>query len=105
VDCPPPADLPSDASHGLRACAREVATGLQVVDAARIAIDTWRTHVHAMNMFRSGKMSASMANHRWLAMWQQGQREIDTYRAAVHAARTVSGCASTAPSASESRSS
>lgn len=104
VDCPPPALLPSGASPDLRSCAREVATDMRVLHAARTAIGTWRRHVRAMEMLRMGHMSPSTASRMWLAMWQRGQDEIETYRVAARAARSVSGCASAAASPSASRS-
>lgn len=104
VDCPPPTLLPSGAPQKLRSCAREVATEMRVLHAARTAIDTWRRHVRAMEMLRMGNMSPSTASQMWLAMWQRGQDEIETYRVAARAARSVSGCALAAPSPSASRS-
>jgi hypothetical protein len=75
-----------------------------VLHAARTAIGTWRRHVRAMEMLRMGHMSPATASRMWLAMWQRGQDEIETYRVAARAARSVSGCASAAASPSAARS-
>lgn len=89
VDCPDPRMLGTSASRRLRSCTREVAAEIGALGAARTAIDTWRAHVHDMEMLRTGRMSASTASRMWLMMWQRGVRELDTFRAA--AARTTDG--------------
>jgi hypothetical protein len=97
VDCPPPALLPSGTSKPARSCARQVATELRVLHEAGIAIDTWRKHVHAMEMLRMGMLSPSAATRMWLAMWHRGQQEIVAYRHVAHAADTTRGCAGGTP--------
>jgi hypothetical protein len=100
VDCLPVSQLPAKAPRQLRSCARQVAANLRVLEAAGTAIHTWRRHVMQMDMLRDGKMSPSTATAMWLAMWQRGQEEIATYRAAAHEARSVTGCDAAAPSSS-----
>ena len=92
VDCPAPSLLPTRSGGHLRACARQVAADLRVLNAARTAIGTWRRHVHAMEMLRMGKMSPATATQMWLQMWHRGQHEIDLYRTAARTAHQVSGC-------------
>jgi hypothetical protein len=92
LDCPPTSRLPSGSSRQLRSCSREIAANMRVLSAAGTAIHTWRRHVGAMNMLRMGKISPSTASRTWLSMWQRGQREIATYRAAVRAAGAVPKC-------------
>ena len=94
VDCPRPAKLPSPSVPQLRSCAQEVHADMQVLRAARTAIGTWLSHVRAMNMLRMGEMSPAKATQMWLAMWQRGQHEINTYRVAARVAReaSASGC-------------
>lgn len=104
VDCPQPTLLPSGSSPQLRSCARQVAADVRVLDAARTAIGTWRRHVRDMDMLRMGKMTPVTAGRMWLAMWQRGQHEIDSYREAARAARGDFGCPSAAPTPSASRS-
>jgi hypothetical protein len=95
VDCPSPVMLPARAPQALRACARQAAGDLRVLDAAETAIGTWRKHMRAMEMLRMGKMSAATAGRMWLAMWHRGQHEITAYRHAARAARQLSGCSAT----------
>ncbi len=100
VDCPSPAWLPSHASPQLRACARQVAADMHVLQEARTAINTWRQHVHAMNMRRMGRLSPSTAEQMWLAVWHRGQHQIEAYRLDDAAAHRIHGCGSAAlPSA------
>ena len=91
VNCPAPEGLPSQSVKKLRSCAQQVHADMQVLRAARTAIGTWRSHVHAMNMLRMGMLSPSRATQMWLAMWHRGQNEINSYRVAVRVSREVSG--------------
>jgi hypothetical protein len=93
VDCPAPSLLPKSAPASVRQCSRQVAADLQALSAARTAIDTWHNHMHAMEMLRMGKLSPSMAEKMWLAMWQRGQQEIQAYTTALHTAHSMHGCA------------
>jgi hypothetical protein len=91
ADCP----APGSASGGpkvLRPCVRTVAAETAVVQAARAAIDTWDKHVREMDMLRMGRLSPTKATQMWLAMWQEGVRQIDSYRTAVRAAAGAPGC-------------
>jgi hypothetical protein len=92
VDCPAPDLLPDRSSRELRACASRVAADVRILEAAQTAIDTWQRHVKAMNMLRAGMMSPTTAAQMWLSMWQRGQGEINSYRAAVRAAHGLGGC-------------
>jgi hypothetical protein len=96
VDCPVPEWLPSHSSAHLRMCARRVVADLRALQAARTAIQTWRQHVHAMDMLRMGRVSPSTAEHLWLMMWHRGQHEIVAYHLAAAAASRIHGCGSTA---------
>jgi hypothetical protein len=92
VDCPAPDVLPAGASSSLQACSRRVQADLRTLRAARTAVDTWARHVRDMERLRTGKLSPAAATRMWLMMWQQGQDQLDAYRAAVQAARKAGAC-------------
>jgi hypothetical protein len=92
VDCPPPTLLPATAAPAVHQCARQVATELRSLQAARTAIATWHQHMHQMDMLQAGKMSPATAEQMWLAMWQRGVHEIRAYHAIGRAAHGQLGC-------------
>jgi hypothetical protein len=92
IDCPEPALLPPTAKPAVHQCARQVATELRALRAARTAIATWHRHMHAMDMLRMGKISPSTAERMWLTMWQRGVHEIGRYHAVDRAAHHAPGC-------------
>jgi hypothetical protein len=103
IDCPNPGFLRTGSSPELRACSRHVAAQANQLDAARTAIRTWSNHVQAMDMLRSGKLSPAKATRMWLAMWQRGTHEIDTYTEAARTTNQTPGCdGSVAPASSGS---
>jgi hypothetical protein len=102
LDCPAPAMVAAGAPRSLRACAHEVAADVQVLHLARVAIDTWRRHVHDMDMLRMGTLSPSDASRMWLSMWRRGQHQIDAYAEAVREARSLPGCRPGTPVSSPS---
>lgn len=63
----------------LAACAQGVRVRNQTLAAAQTAIDTWRGHIHAMEMLRTGQVSPSAATRMWIKMWHRGQRQLDDY--------------------------
>lgn len=91
VDCPAPSRLTA-ASPALRSCARRVEADERVLQAARTGIGTWDRHVHHMDMLRLGTLSPQKATDMWLSMWQQGVRELRSYRLAVRDARQQGDC-------------
>lgn len=91
VDCPSSALL-APGARALPGCARQVEAEIRVVRAATTSIDTWDQHVQHMDMMRLGVLSPEDATRMWLAMWKQGVRDLDAYRAAAREARRLEGC-------------
>jgi hypothetical protein len=89
--CPSPGAL-AQAPTRLRSCAQHVAGERAAVEAARIAMQTWQTHVGHMEMLRLGQMSPAAATRMWLASWHQGVREFQAYRGADRAVSSSGGC-------------
>ena len=91
VDCPSPADV-AKTTPKLRSCAQRVAQERRVLEAARIAMGTWGTHIHDMTMLSMGHLSPEEGTQRWLANWQRGIREIRAYRGAERAVDASDRC-------------
>jgi hypothetical protein len=82
-----PRTNPTTLSTGEARCAAAVAArGLQLQEAS-VALATWRTHVHHMEMLRTGEMTPEEATQLWLVSWHQGAQELRSYDAAARAAR------------------
>ena len=84
--CPTPN---RQASEELRECAAVVTAQRRELVRAAVALSTWRTHVHHMEMLRRGEMSAEDATRMWLASWRTGARQVDVYRGAARDAHQV----------------
>lgn len=82
--CPSPGRR---ASEEIRECAAVVAAQHREMVRAAVALGTWRTHVHHMEMLRRGEMSPEDATRMWLANWRTGARQVDAYRAAAREAQ------------------
>ena len=54
---------------------------------ATVALRTWETHVHHMEMLRDGEMTPQQATELWLQSWRAGDREVQAYREAARAGR------------------
>lgn len=91
VDCPSP-ELLAPGARALPGCARHVEATAHVLRTATTSIDTWDTHVRDMDMLRLGELSPEDATRMWLSMWQQGVRDLDTYRSVAREARRRDGC-------------
>ena len=91
LDCPPPQRL-GDVPKDVRSCAQRVDADARTVELARVATDTWRTHVEHMEMLRMGHMSPADATAAWAKSWKKGQREIDIYQEARATARQAGDC-------------
>jgi len=54
--------------------------------AARIAMASWEHHIHAMDLFRAGEITAQQATTMWMESWQTGADQLAAYdRRAAHA--------------------
>jgi hypothetical protein len=91
VDCPLPGLL-APGSRALPGCARGVHAAVGALEAAQVSVATWSEHIHHMDMLRLGQMTPEQATEMWLSSWQRGVRDLDTYDAAVKAARREDGC-------------
>ena len=91
LDCPSP-DLLAPGARALPGCARQVEAEVRVLRTAGSSIDMWEHHVHQMDMLRLGEITPEQATQAWLTMWQQGDRDLDAYRAAARAARPLDDC-------------
>jgi hypothetical protein len=91
LDCPSPGLL-APGARALPGCARQVEAEVRVLRTAWKSIDMWEHHVHQMDMLRLGEITPEQATQAWLTMWQQGDRDLDAYRAAARAARPLDEC-------------
>jgi hypothetical protein len=91
VGCPAPGAL-TQGSAALRSCAQHVDREQQTLEAAEIALGTWKRHIRDMAMMRMGHLSPTDANRMWLANWHRGIRELRTYRSAQRALDGSGGC-------------
>jgi hypothetical protein len=91
VGCPAPGAL-TQGSAALRSCAQHVDREQQALDAAGIALRTWKRHIRDMAMMRMGHLSPTEATRMWLANWHRGVRELRTYRSAQRALDRSAGC-------------
>jgi hypothetical protein len=85
--CPAPSAAERKATPALGPCHRAVAARARTLHRARIALGTWKQHVHHMDMLRSGEMTPEQANQLWLQSWREGDRELRAYREAARASR------------------
>jgi hypothetical protein len=91
VDCPSPGAL-TQGSTQLGSCAQRVDREQQALEAAEVALRTWKRHIRDMAMMRMGHLSPADATRMWLANWHRGIRELKTYRGAQRAADRSGGC-------------
>jgi hypothetical protein len=79
-------------SAGLEAgqaeCASAVHARDRLLGRADRAVETWRMHVHHMEMLRDGTLSATQATQMWLRSWHRGVRQLDAYHAVDAAAES-----------------
>jgi hypothetical protein len=63
----------------LSACVHATRAVGRALNAARTATKTWRHHIGEMEMLRSGDIGPTRALNMWLAMWQDGQDQVERY--------------------------
>lgn len=88
VRCPRASDAEADTA--VVSCSQAVRARTAVLRRADIALETWREHVHHMEMLRAGTMSADRATQLWQQSWRAGLREIQRYDAAASRASSRS---------------
>lgn len=71
-------------------CVHAVEGRARAMRAAATSIETWREHVHHMEMLRDGTMSPEEATRLWLASWRAGDRELQVYGQASREAASLS---------------
>lgn len=74
----------------LRTCTEAVAARVKQLRAAAVTLQTWRVHVHHMEMLRAGEMTPEHATRLWLKNWRKGDLELVDYRTAERRAHAVS---------------
>lgn len=89
--CPEQA-LSEESGAELRPCVEAVAARNRALRRASVALETWRMHVHHMEMLRAGQMTPAQATRLWLRSWRQGDREVKAYRAAARDADQAATC-------------
>ena len=86
--CPEPnSSLAKAISPERRACYRAVAARHDALRLGLVSLETWKGHVHHMEMLRRGEMTPQEATQLWLQSWHQGNDELRAYRAAARAAK------------------
>jgi hypothetical protein len=85
--CPHPDEMAQ--AGGVKRCARAVAARTATVRAADTSIETWRRHVHHMEMLRDGEITPEQATQEWLASWHRSDRELAAYAATSGRAASV----------------
>ena len=87
VRCPGPEHVAR--GDGQLRCARAVAARAATIRAAATSVETWRVHVHHMEMLRDGEITPQAATREWLASWRKGDRELASYAANSRRAASV----------------
>ena len=78
-------------SRQVRQCLAGVRARHRAIDAGSVAIATWKHHIRAMEMLRSGQLTPQMATQMWLQSWHLGVRQLDAFtKARKHAAHAGS---------------
>ena len=72
-------DDPGPSLRAVSACRRDIAQRDDVLQTARLAIDTWHHHVMDMNKLRDHTMSPARAIRRWNKSWKQGAADLHHY--------------------------
>lgn len=67
------------ASRQVRRCVAGVRARHRAIDAGSVAIATWKHHIRAMEMLRSGQLTPQMATQMWLQSWHRGVRQLDAF--------------------------
>jgi hypothetical protein len=70
---------PRAASPEIADCVAGVRARDRAIDAATVAITTWKHHIMDMELLRAGQITPQQATRMWLASWRSGVRELDTF--------------------------
>ena len=64
----------------LSACEATIQARDEVLDSARVSIQTWHHHVIDMDLLRAGTLTPERALELWRRSWKQGVEELAAYR-------------------------
>ena len=64
----------------LSACEDTIEARDEVLDSARVSVQTWHHHVIDMDLLLAGKLSPERALELWRRSWKQGVEELAAYR-------------------------
>ena len=79
-ETPLTADDPGVDVDVLSACEDTIEARDEVLDSARVSIQTWHHHVIDMDLLRAGTLSPERALELWRRSWKQGVEELAAYR-------------------------
>lgn len=80
------------ASRQVRRCLAGVRARGRAIDAGGVAIATWKRHIAAMEMLRSGQLTPQMATQMWVQSWHLGVQQLDAYTKASKDAADAGSC-------------
>lgn len=80
------------APRQVRRCMAGVRARHRAIDAGSVAIATWKHHIRAMEMLRSGQLTPQMATQMWLQSWHLGVRQLDEFMKARKDAADTPSC-------------
>lgn len=90
--CPGRRPSSATATRQLRQCLVGVRARHRAIEAGSVAIATWKHHIRAMEMLRSGQLTPQMATQMWLQSWHLGVRQLDAYTRARKDAADARSC-------------
>jgi hypothetical protein len=96
-ECSPRAPGMSPAARKLAAdCAQRSRAANRAVSSAEAAMKDWEVHLSNMAKYANNKMSASMAQGRWVKAWRSAPKNIAAYTTARAALAKAPACPRTA---------
>ncbi|GAA2155673.1 hypothetical protein GCM10009844_43070 [Nocardioides koreensis] len=79
-------------SRDLSSCVAGVRARDRAIGAGTVALDTWKHHIMAMEMLRSGQITPEQATRMWLRSWRRGVRQLDTFTEVRRRAAVAGSC-------------
>ena len=73
-------------------CVQRSRAATRALSSAEAAMKDWRLHLSNMAKFANNKMSASMAQGRWVKAWRNAPKNISAYRTARAALAKAPAC-------------
>ena len=78
-------------------CVQRSRSATRALSSAEAAMKDWRVHLANMAKFANNKMSASMAQGRWVKAWRNAPKKISAFRTARDALNEAPTCPRAAP--------